>query len=470
METMVGKSSAMGDDEGPIDTTVATYLSRLAQRCMGDALPDSVMHAASRCVIDWFAATLPGADGEPARALEIALADELGSGQARTLSGLQAPARTAALINATASHTVELDDIYAPAIYHPGSPTIAAALAEGQTQRSSGERFLRAVIAGYEVSTRIGEALGPAHYRYWHTTGTVGTFGAATAAGVLRGLNEAHLARALNVAATLASGLQQAFRGRSQIKPLHAGHAADAGLIAAGYAAAGIDAAPCMFEGPVGLGAAMGHETSWDTLLAEPWSRFAIEHITIKNHACCGHIFAALDGVMALQTAHAIAPDAIEHIAIGGYRATFEVTGAADVSSAAAAKFSLPFVVASGLVHGAIRLDAFSDERLADPRVAALMPRISVEIDPEVDRAFPHQRAARCTITMRDGRTFERFQPARIGDPALPLSDDALDAKFIELAGPVLKAPDAQALLRTLKALQGAPDLDALAEITTRTG
>jgi 2-methylcitrate dehydratase PrpD len=95
--------------------------------------------------------------------------------------------RAAALINGAASHSVEFDDIYRDAGYHPGSPVISAALATAQSHGASGDTFLRGVIVGYEVSTRIGEAVMPSHYRYWHTTGTVGAFGAAAAAATVLG-------------------------------------------------------------------------------------------------------------------------------------------------------------------------------------------------------------------------------------------------------------------------------------------
>ena len=142
-------------------------------------LPEAVRHHAKRALIDWFAALLPGAQLPPATLLAAALADEFGSGGRAAVygTGRRAPLRTAALINATASHIIEFDDIFRDAIYHPGCPVIGAALAAAQTVGADGAALLRAIVIGYEVSTRIGVAVQPSHYRYWHTTGTVGTFG-----------------------------------------------------------------------------------------------------------------------------------------------------------------------------------------------------------------------------------------------------------------------------------------------------
>src|SRR5690606_8227527 len=168
-----------------------------------------------------------------------------------------------------ASHAAEVDDIYKYAIYHPGAPTISAALALAQHLKANGDDFLRAVIAGYEVSTRIGQALGRDHYKYWHNTGTVGVFGSAAAAAVLLKLKPNEFAHALATAATFAAGLQQAFKMDSMSKPLHSGRAADAGLLAAMGAAKGITGSLDILEGEFGMGRAMSSGPDWQAVLAD---------------------------------------------------------------------------------------------------------------------------------------------------------------------------------------------------------
>src|SRR5262245_42480859 len=200
---------------------LATFAADFRQRTVAPEL----WHHASRAVIDWHAALLPGAVRAPATLLERALAAELDRGESRLGSGRRASVRAAALINGSAAHTLEVDDIFRDGIYHPGAPTIAAALAVGQARGATGEAFARAVIVGDEISTRIGAAMGRAHYRYWHNTGTVGCFGAAAAAAELLGLDRTRFAHALATVATWSAGLQQAFRMDSMSKPLHAGHA-----------------------------------------------------------------------------------------------------------------------------------------------------------------------------------------------------------------------------------------------------
>src|SRR5215510_4579979 len=147
-----------------------------AARFRAQPMASEVVHHARRAVIDWHAALYPGAVLPPATLLEKALAEELDRGEARLALGRKATVRAAALINATAAHTAEVDDIFRDGIYHPGAPTIAAA-----SSLSEKEHLLRAVVVGYEISTRIGAAMGRAHYKYWHNTGTIGCFGAAAA-------------------------------------------------------------------------------------------------------------------------------------------------------------------------------------------------------------------------------------------------------------------------------------------------
>lgn len=431
-------------------TTVEQF-ARFAVGYRAAPMSAEVIHHARRAVIDWHAAALPGAVLAPATSLEKALADELGHGSARLMLGAPATIRAAALINGTASHIVEVDDIFREAIYHPGAPTIAAALALAQARQVSGVAFLRAVVVGYEVSTRIGAAMGRAHYRYWHNTGTIGCFGSAAAAAELLGLDESRFAHALATVATFAAGLQQAFRMDSMSKPLHAGRAAEAGVLAALAAAEGVTGSLDILEGDAGLGRAMSDGPDWQKAVATLGQDFHITRITFKNHACCGHTFAPIDGVLALQSQHGVRPDDIERIDIGTYKAALEVAGYDNPQTPAEARFSVKYTVASALIHGSVRLAAFEPARMADAPTRSLMKRIALGVDPELDAAFPGRRAARIRMHLRDGRVLAHLQPTRKGDPEQALTDIELEQKFLELAAPVLGQAAAAALLDRLK-------------------
>ncbi len=442
--------------------TVAQTFGEYGASLNDGALTDELIHHAKRAVVDWYSALIPGAVQAPATLLEKALADDLDRGASRLALGRAATPRTAALINATAAHTVEVDDIYREAIYHPGAPTIAAAHAQACAARANGIEFLKAVIAGYEISTRIGAAMGRVHYKYWHNTGTVGTFGAAAAAASVLGLDAGRYAHALCTAATLASGLQQAFRMDSMSKPLHAGHAAEAGLLAAQAASVGVTGSLDVIDGEDGFGRAMSDGPDWMRAVSTLGHDFHITQMTFKNHACCGHTFAPIDASLALQAQLGVNAAQIRKVSIATYGPALEVAGNPQPRTAAEARFSLMYVVANALIYGSVRLAAFSQQRLQDMAVRELMQRMELSVDPAIDAAFPGQRAARVTIETVDGRCQEYFQPTRKGDPDAPLSDADLSAKFLELAMPVLGEPESRNLLQRLWALESCSSVISL--------
>ena len=429
-------------------------------------LPANVWHHAKRAVIDWYAALLPGSLVAPATVLEQAMAEDLDHGNARLASGRRATLRAAAMINGAASHSVEFDDIYRDAGYHPGSPVISAALAAAQSTGASGEKFLRAVIVGYETSTRIGEAIMPSHYKFWHTTGTVGSFGAAAAVATVLDCNRDQIAHALGTVGSFASGLQQAFRSQCMTKPLHGGHAADVGAMAAMGAAKGLTGALDMLEGEVGFGAAMSVNPDWSKATKELGVDYHITRVTFKNHGCCGHTFAPIDGALHLQKTHGFTWRDIKRVKIATYKAGTDITDNANPEGEYQAKFSLQYVTAHALVHGSVRLVAFAPERLLDPDVRAVLAKVEVSADPVLSKGYPGQRAAHVEIELNDGRVFKHFQPTRKGDPEMPLTDDEVNEKFLELAMPVIGDPASRELLTALWALDKRPD--AIFDFTAR--
>ena len=440
--------------------TIAETLATYAVGERSAPLSEHVRHHARRALIDWFAALLPGALLAPATLLAEGLADELDHGKAIVYgSNRRASLRAAALINATASHTIEFDDIFRDAVYHPGCPVIGAALAAAQARGASGDALLRAIVVGYEVSTRIGVAVQPSHYKFWHTTGTIGTFGAAAAVASILGANAEQTAHALANAGTFAAALQQAFRSDAMSKPLHAGHAADAGAMAALGAARGVTGALDVLEGEAGFGAAMSVNPNWAAATDGLGSRYNITQMTFKNHGCCGHTFAAIDAALVLQEKYGFHYRDVARISVGGYRATLDVTGRKSVATPFEGRFSTPFTVAMALVHGSVRLVAFAPHRLVDADVQALMQKVDVFIDPECDAAFPGARSARVAITLNDGRVLSHFQPTRKGDPEMPLSDAELEAKFFELSEPAVGTPAARGLLARLWRIDSTDDV-----------
>jgi 2-methylcitrate dehydratase PrpD len=444
-----------------MDAATRPLLARIAGYGARDAtreLPPEVVHHAKRALIDWFAALYPGTRMPPAMNLVRAHAAELGAGRS-SLPGFGKTAfpSTAAWINGSAAHAAEFDDIFAPAIYHPGAPVIAGALALAEDRARSGRELLCAIVVGYEISTRIGAAVQPSHYRFFHTTGTAGVFGSAAAAAALLSPGDAGvMTNALATAATFASGLQQAFRSDAMSKPLHAGHAASAGLLSGLAAANGVTGAADILEGEAGFGAAMSQDAKWDLAVEGLGEVYNITRITQKNHGCCGHAFAAIDAALELR-ARGLEPNEVAAVDVAGYKATLDVAGIREPRSAAEARFSTPYLVAHALVRGSVRLDAFEEGQLANAGIRALMHKVTVREDPALTAEYPRKRAARVAITTRDGRRIEHFAPFRKGDPEAPLSDAEIDAKFRELAIPVIGEGKSAALLEKLWRLETLP-------------
>src|SRR5512134_554465 len=233
----------------------------------------------------------------------------------------------------------------------------------------------------------------PASARRWArpttSTGTIGAFGAAAAAAEALNLDRGKFAHALATVTTFAAGLQQAFRMDSMSKPLHAGRAAEAGVSAALMARVGVTGS---LDVMTGFARAMGDNPDWERGFATLGNDFHITRMTFKNHACCGHTFAAIDGALHLKKRMQIEADDIESVEVATYRAGLEVAHYEDPRTPAEGRFSLKYVVATALTHGSVRLAAFEPARLGDPGTQALMKKVRTSLDPELDAAFPAKR------------------------------------------------------------------------------
>lgn len=432
-----------------------TILARFGQFVAGldaESLGPCVQHHARRALLDWTGSLIAGADTDLARRLIAAYDNEYNSGPCQVPGSTgQYPLRAAAFLLGSVSHIAEFDDIFRDGIYHPASPIISAAWALGTQQKTSLHSLLTAIVAGYEVSTRIASVLQPSHYQFFHTTGTVGVIGAAAASARLLGLEAAQATHAMALASTFASGLQQAFRTNSMSKPTHAGHAAEVGVNAACMAAKGVSGAPDILEGDYGLGKAMCAAPRWDEVLNGLGDAFNITQITFKNHGCCGHTFAAIDGVAHLMKSHSVQAADIQSIEIAAYAAALDVCKYRHPASAFEAKFSLTHTVASQVVLGSVRERAFLDAAIGNPEIMRVEDLVQVESDSECTQKFPSERGTKVRLRLHNGGDFYHYQKTRHGDPDDPMTDDELIDKFRELAvariGPLSADALTQAIL-----------------------
>jgi 2-methylcitrate dehydratase PrpD len=361
--------------------------------------------------------------------------------------GATGTARHAALLNGTASHTVEFDDIFRDGGYHPGSPTISAALAVAQSEGAQMDDFLRAVIGGYEVGCRIAMALQPSHYRHWHITATVGTMGAAVSTAMLKGCSKDGIAHAIAIASSFAGGHQENLQGQGQTKPMHCGHSAEAGVLAGLAAAAGVTGSPDSLHAPYGYAAATSDSTgNWSKGFEGLGDWTPISRMTFKNHGCCGHIFPTLDGIRAVQKMRPFGPEDAARITVYGYGPTKSICDRMDVNSARDARFSLQYCTAALLFTGGVSLAAFTPQMLSRADLRAFMSKVTVEEDADIAARYPAQRQARLKIELTSGEVIEHFQPTRKGDPDDPLTDAELFEKYDELTRGVIALDEAAKL------------------------
>lgn len=431
--------------------TLLQEFGRFIEGCQSKSFSTTTMHHARRALLDWHGALIAGSNTDAAERLIKAYVEELGVGKCSIAGTTQKTfSRAAAFINGTISHISEFDDIFRDGAYHPACPTISAAYALAESRDDSVEHLLAAIIVGYEVSTRISKVIQPSHYEFFHTTGTVGVFGAAAACSYLLGLNATQSCDAMSTAGTFASGLQQAFRSDSMTKPMHPGHAAEIGLNAALLAQAGMTGTPDLLEGDAGFGAALCKNPRWGELfnnLGESWN---IEQITFKNHGCCGHNFPAIDAVAHLLNDHPISSENITQIRVRGYKATSEVCKYVHPATSFEAKFSLTYTVSARIILGRVREKAFLADALANPEIYALEDKVVLSIDQECTDKFPVHRSAKVEIETKDGSVYSHYQYTRHGDPDEPLTDQELLDKFIELTEPRIGLSSANSLSSAL--------------------
>ena len=420
-------------------------LACAAENWLSCDLTTDVIHDARRAVLDWFASMLPGCIEGPVVPLTRALASERGEGSSFVYAnGVNCTARHAALLNGTASHTVEFDDIFRDGGYHPGSPTISAALAVAQSEGASVDAFHRAIIGGYEVGCRIAMALQPSHYQNWHITATVGTIGAAVSTAMLKGCDAEGIGHAIAIASSFAGGHQENLQGQGQTKAMHCGHAADAGVLAGFAASEGVTGSLDSLNAPHGYAAATSDSTGdWEKGFSGLGDWTPISRMTFKNHGCCGHIFPTLDGLRAAQAKRHFAPEDVARIIVYGYGPTKSICDRMDVNSARDARFSLQYCMAALLYTGGVRLAAFNQENLARSDLRAFMNKVTVEKDAEIAARYPVQRQARLMIELTSGEQIKHFQPTRKGDPDDPLTDTELFEKFDELTSGIVSAEQA---------------------------
>ena len=429
----------------PLTTNTTGPTAELARFVAHATVPATVRDVARRYVLDWLGSALGGSAMEPP-SLVRAVVEELGGHEQATVLGMptgtpRTSAPLAALANAAASHVLEMDDLDRGSVYHPGAPTVAAALALGESEGIEADAFLDAIAIGYEVGIRVGEALGGSHYDHWHTTGTAGTLGAAAASARILGLDEQATLNALGSAGTMTAGLWEFLADGAMSKQLHPGKAAHDGILAALLARRGFTGASRILEGPKGLLAAMSDDARPEALtegLSIEQPRWRVETVSFKVHASCRHTHPAVDAALALRSREGFDLASVDRIHVRVYRAALGLLEGVEPTTPYAAKFSLPFCVAAALRFGDLGLARFTDDTVEDAETLALADHITFAPDADLTALYPAQWPSILEATMASGETIvERIDQPR-GDPDTGVTNADLVEKFVMLTGGLL--------------------------------
>jgi 2-methylcitrate dehydratase PrpD len=432
-------------------------------------IPASVRSILQLAVVDAIGCGLFGLTTEACRIIHLYALDQAGPAETTlwAAGGTRISAANAALAMGPAIHGFDFDD-HSRAKIHPGAVVIATALALGEREGINGQTFLRAIAAGYEVMNRVSLAANPnvSRMRGWHLTGTTGTFGAAATAAVILGLDTPTTASALGLAGTQSAGLWAFNADGAMSKRLHPGAAARSGIAAAELAQRG-------FEGPrYILEAADGGflaATSDDVRLGEITrglgSEWRTEGICFKPYSCCGSNHASIDAALSLKREIEFPADDVARIVVGVSRVVERQTGFAyQPGNALNAQMSIRHNVAAALLDGQVLIEQFTPKRLADPTLNALIGRVEVEVDPEMDAVYPAKYAGITSIELRDGRHLRRRVDYSKGMPENPMSGAEIEAKFVSLAGTATGDEAARPILTAASGLFDAPDLAGLSK------
>ncbi len=428
-------------------------------------LPSEAVEAAKRCFLDWLGSAIAGSLERPTRIM-LEVVKELGGEPEATLipDGSRSSPFLAALVNAASSHVLEMDDLHPSSILHPGAPVIPTALAMAEREGCSGEEFLTALVIGYEVAIRVGEAAGPSHYEYWHTTATCGTFGAAAAAGKLLGLKGEQLVSALGSAGTQAAGLWEFLKDGAMSKQLHPAKAAADGILSALLAEKGFTAAKGIFEGEKGFLRATSKAFDLEKLTRGLGEGFRITETSFKVHAACYHTHSSIDAALTLRGEHRFPPEQIKKVLVRPYPAALDLLEKVELSGPYAAKFHLPFCVATALIYGEVGLEAFSEERLKDPVILQLLPKIELRREEAFAGVYPEKWPSIVEVTVEGGETYQATVEYAKGDFRNPLTWEELSTKFHRLAGRVAPPERRSLLLEKIWKLDQLPNMAAFFE------
>jgi 2-methylcitrate dehydratase PrpD len=441
-------------------------------------IPPEAIRIAKRCLIDGTGVMLSGSTDKASMILRDYLKGIGGKAESSVLgSKLKTPAPSAALANGASGHAQDFDDTqlsHSPdrisgLLTHPTTPVLAAALALGETMGIRGREFLTAFSIGFEVECKIAESIHPVHYgKGYHTTGTIGALGAATAAGKILGLSEEMMRYALGIVASMSAGIRANFG--TMTKPLHAGRAAENGVVAAQLAKLGFTSDLNVLENPWGFFEILGDGFDLDKISGKLGSPYTIidPGVSIKPYPSGVLSHPSMNAMLDLVKKHNLKPEDIAEIRLYAGSNILNPLRYALPQTGLEGKFSLPFCLTSILLRHRAGIREFSDEFVKSPEVQEMMKRVKTIHDPEIEAKGFAKILSRLEVRLKDGRTLKKDSDPYKGGPENPLSDAELDEKFSTCAELALPREKNSGALHLLKEIENLQDIRVLIPLLTR--
>ena len=418
--------------------TLAHYVTQAKY----DDLPPAVRKEGVRTLMNWVGVAIGGSHHETVDIAVSALAPFSGPPQASLFGRRERfDIMNAAFLNGVASHIFDYDDTHLKTIIHPAGPVASAILAYAELHPVNGKDFLNALVLGVETECRIGNSVYPNHYDVgWHITGTAGVFGSVTAIGKLMGLDEQQMVYAIGLAASQPVGLRESFG--SMNKSFNPGRAASNGLFAAILAAKGFTSSDQMIEAKRGWANTISTKQDYSEITDGLGQHYEAALNTYKPFACGIVMHPAIDAAIQLRNENKFTPDQIERVELKVHPLVLELTGKKTPNEGLEGKFSIYHAVAVALVQGAGGEKQFSDQAVRDPVIVALRAKVVPVITPGIK---PEQ--VDMTIVLKDGRSLHKYIEHAVGSLEVPMSDQALEKKFADLADGIIPAAQSRRVM-----------------------
>ena len=438
--------------------------------------PPEALHLAKRCILDGLGVMLAGSTTHGSGIVQEYIRSSESSGEATILGRdvFKGCAAAAALANGTSGHALDWDDTQLSTspdrifglMTHPTIPPLAAVMALGERHRVSGTRFLEAFLVGFEVECKIADAIDPSHYKKgFHSSGTVGAFGAVAAAARLLGLDAASTSHALSIVASLSSGIRVNFG--TMTKPFHVGRAAQNGIIAAELASKGFTGGSDGLDGPWGFFQIFSFGSGFDPdriigRLGEPYTIVA-PGVSIKPYPCgvLGH--PSMDAMRKLVIDNDVKPDSIRSIRLRAGSNILNPLRYSVAHTELEAKFCPAFMLSSVAIQRRAGVHEFADEFVQSAPVQEMMARVETILDPAIEALGFDRIRSTVEVDLEDGTCLvqEAAEYYR-GGPEMPFTREELHEKFNECAELVLRDDGAQQVIRVVESLEDVDDIDEL--------